>query len=101
MEETAEFQVGVDDTTRRRKLRLNKRKAIIAANVEAVSVHEELKCYCKCMQIMLQASTQSLVARLHTTYIVMQAYNDNKHFQQTLLHTAVMLRDAVTNYQIA
>ena len=58
VEETAEFQVGVDDTTRRRKLRLNKRKAIIAANVEAVSVHEELKCYCKCMQLMLQASAQ-------------------------------------------
>lgn len=62
VEETAEFQVGVDDTTRRRKLRLNKRKAIIAANVEAVSVHEELKCYCKCMQIMLQAQLEALMS---------------------------------------
>ncbi len=98
MEETAEFQVGVDDTTRRRKLRLNKRKPIVAANVEAVSVHEELKCYCKCMQTMLQASAQSLIARLNKTYTVMQAHDDIKRFQQTLLHTAVMLHDAVMNY---
>lgn len=55
VEETAEFQVGVDDTTRRRRLRMNRRKTIVPGNVEAVSVNEELKCYCKCMQVMLQA----------------------------------------------
>ena len=54
IEETAEFQVGVDDTLRRRKLRLNKRKALVAGNVEAVTVHEEMKCYCHCMQTLLQ-----------------------------------------------
>jgi len=100
VEETAEFQVGVDDTTRRRKLRLNKRKAIVAANVEAVSVHEELKCYCKCMQLMLQASAQPLIACLSKIHEVMQAYDDNKLFQQTMLHTAVMLREALIDYAL-
>ena len=28
----------------------------------------------------------------------MQAYDDNKRFQQTLLHIAVMLSDPVTKY---
>ena len=56
VEETAEFQVGVDDTSRRRKMRLTKRKTIIAGNEAVLSVREELKCYCRCMQVMLQAS---------------------------------------------
>ena len=58
MEETAEFQVGVDDTARRKRLRVNKRKAIVQDEVEPVPVREAVKCYCKCMQIMLQASSQ-------------------------------------------
>ena len=61
VEETAEFQVGIDDS-KRRKMRLTTRKTIIAGNEVAISVHEELKCYCKCMQVMLQASSS-----LHTT----------------------------------
>lgn len=56
MEETAEFQVGVDDTARRRTLKLNRRKAIVQGEVEPVPVREAVKCYCKCMQVMLQAS---------------------------------------------
>lgn len=58
MEETAEFQVGVDDTARRRRLNVNKRKAIVQGEVEPVPVREAVKCYCQCMQIMLQASSQ-------------------------------------------
>ena len=59
MEETAEYQVGVDDTSRRRRLRLKGRKAIVVGTEEQVSVREELKCYCRCMQVMLQASPSS------------------------------------------
>ena len=56
VEETAEFQVGVDDTTRRRRLRVNRRQAIVQGEAEApVPVREAIKCYCKCMQVMLQA----------------------------------------------
>lgn len=56
VEETAEFQVGVDDTARRRRLNVSKRKAIVQEEVEPVPVREAVKCYCQCMQIMLQAS---------------------------------------------
>lgn len=56
VEETAEFQVGVDDTARRRRLRVNRRKAIVQAEIEPVPVREAVKCYCTCMQVMLQAS---------------------------------------------
>lgn len=54
MEETAEFQVGVDDTARRRKLRLNKRQDFVQGEVEPVPVREAIRCYCQCMQLMLQ-----------------------------------------------
>lgn len=56
VEETAEYQVGVDDTARRRKLRLNRRQAIVQEELEPVPVREAVVCYCKCMQVMLQAS---------------------------------------------
>ena len=55
MEETADFQVGVDDTARRKRLRLNKRQAFVQGEVEPVPVREAIKCYCQCMQLMLQA----------------------------------------------
>ena len=56
VEETAEFQVGVDDTARRRTLKMNRRKAIVQGEAEPVPVREAVKCYCKCMQVMLQSS---------------------------------------------
>lgn len=66
MEETAEFQVGVDDTARRRTLKMNRRKAIVQGEAEPVPVREAVKCYCKCMQVMLQASSFPLSSyRLH------------------------------------
>lgn len=70
MEETAEFQVGVDDTARRRRLRVNKRKAIVQGEEEPVPVREAVKCYCKCMQMMLQArSLATKRARQNTSKI--------------------------------
>lgn len=56
VEETAEFQVGVDDTARRRTLKMNRRKDIVQGEAEPVPVREAVNCYCKCMQVMLQAS---------------------------------------------
>ena len=57
MEETAEFQVGIDDAARRRRLRMGTRnQTIVAGEVEDVPVHDAVLCYCQCMQITLQAS---------------------------------------------
>lgn len=57
IEETAEFQVGIDDASRRRRMRMGTRdQTIVAGEVEDVPVREAILCYCQCMQITLQAS---------------------------------------------
>ena len=60
IEETAEFQVGIDDAARRRRMRMGTRdQTIVAGEVEDVPVREAILCYCQCMQITLQASVKA------------------------------------------
>lgn len=66
IEETAEFQVGIDDASRRRRMRMGSQdRTIVAGEVEDVPVREAILCYCQCMQITLQASLLGLSSTQH------------------------------------
>ena len=56
-EETAEYEAGVHAGQRRRVAGLSRRKALTAPKEQTLDVPGAVRCYCRCMQHMLQAST--------------------------------------------
>ena len=60
-EETAEYEAGVHAGQRRRVAGLSRRKSLTAPKEQTFDVPGAVSCYCRCMQHMLQASTQAVM----------------------------------------
>lgn len=68
-EETAEYEAGVHAGQRRRVAGLSRRKSLTAPKEQTFDVPGAVRCYCRCMQHMLQASMPAamLPRGSHTT----------------------------------